>query len=129
MRFFLGMLVSAGLLFTVYHFYLKKMPSTDEGTAPTQAISLTGVRMDLLQIADAEHGYLATNGRCASLDELMSSKSISMEHTERDGYSYEIQCSGNGFKATARHRPAPAGSLIRYPNFSINDSLELHEIE
>jgi len=129
MRFFLGILVGAGLLFGVYYFYLKRMPATDEGTAPTQAISLTGVRMDLLQIADAEHGYIATNGHCASLDELVSSKSISMSHTERDGYSYEIQCSGNAFTATARHRPAPAGSPIRYPNFSIDDSLELHEIE
>ena len=125
----MGILVGAGLLFVVYHFYLKRMPITDEGTAPTQAISLTGVRMDLLQIANAEHGNLASNGRCASLDELISSKAISMEHTERDGYSYEIQCSGNGFTATARHRPAPAGSPIRYPNFSIDDSLELHEIE
>jgi len=129
MRFFLGVLVGAALLFVVYRFYLQRMPTTDQGTAPTQAISLTCVGMDLLQIGDAEHGYIATNGRCASLDELISSKSISMEHTERDGYAYEIQCSGNGFTATARHRPAPAGSPIRYPNFSIDDSLELHEIE
>jgi hypothetical protein len=28
-----------------------------------------------------------------------------------------------------RHRPAPAGSSIRYPNFSIDASLELHKIE
>jgi len=129
MRFLLGILVGAALLFAVYHFYLKKMPTTDEGTAPTQAISLTGVRMDLLQIADAEHGYIATNGRCASLDELISSHSISMTRTERDGYSYEVECSGNAFTATARHRPAPPGSSIRYPNFSIDASLELREIE
>jgi hypothetical protein len=129
MRFLLGILVGAALLFVVYHFYLQRLPTTDEGTAPTQAISLTGVRMDLLQIADGEHGYIATNGHCASLDELISSKSISMTRTERDGYSYEIACSGNGFTATARHRPAPAGSPIRYPNFSIDSSLELHEID
>jgi hypothetical protein len=129
MRFFLGLLVGAALLLLVYEFHLKKMPTTDEGTAATQAINLTGVRMDLLQIADAEHGYIATNGRCASLDELISSKSISMTHTERDGYSYEIACTGNDFTATAHHRPAPAGSPIRYPNFSIDSSLELHEIE
>jgi hypothetical protein len=129
MRFLVGLLVGAALFFLVYYFYLKKMPATDEGTAPTQAISLTGVRMDLLQIADAEHGYIASNGRCASLGELISSKSISITHTERDGYSYEIECSGNAFTATARHRPAPAGSSIRYPNFSIDASLELREIE
>jgi hypothetical protein len=129
MRFLKGFLVGAALLFAVYLFYLKKMPTTDSGTAPTQAISLTGVRMDLLQIADGEHGYIATNGHCASLDELISSKSISMTRTERDGYTYEVQCSGNGFTATARHLPAPAGSPIRYPNFAIDSSLDLHEIE
>jgi len=129
MRFLRGFLVGAALLFAVYLFYLKKMPTTDSGTAPTQAISLTGVRMDLLQIADGEHGYIATNGHCASLDELISSKSISMTRTERDGYAYEVQCSGNGFTATARHLPAPAGSPIRYPNFAIDSSLDLHEIE
>jgi hypothetical protein len=129
MRFLAGILVGAALLFVVYYFYLKRMPTTDEGTAPTQAINLTGVRMDLLQIADAEHGYIATNGHCASLDELISSKSISMTRNGREGYSYEIECSGNGFNATARHRPAPAGSPIRYPNFAIDSSLELREIE
>jgi hypothetical protein len=129
MRFLAGLLVGAALLFVVYYFYLKKMPTTDEGTASTQAINLTGVRMDLLQIADAEHGYISINGHCASLDELISSHSLSMTRTERDGYSYKIECSGNGFTATARHRPAPAGSPIRYPNFSIDASLELHEID
>jgi hypothetical protein len=127
MRFLVGILVGAALLFVVYRFYLQRMPTTDKGTAPTQAISLTGVRMDLLQIADAEHGYIATNGRCAPLDELVSSHSIS--RTGRDGYNYEISCSGNGFTATARHLPAPAGSPIRYPNFSVDDSLELHEVQ
>jgi hypothetical protein len=129
MRFLVGLLVGAALLFVVYRFYLQRMPTTDEGTAPTQAISLTGVRMDLLQIADAEHGYIATNGRCAPLDELISSHTISMSRTGRDGYNYEISCSGNGFTATARHLPAPAGSPIRYPNFSVDDSLELHEVQ
>jgi hypothetical protein len=129
MRSLVGVLVGAALLFVVYYFYLKKMPATDEGTAPTQAISLTGVRTDLLQIADAEHGYIATNGRCTSLAELISSNSISMTRTERDGYSYAIECSGGDFTATARHLPAPAGSPIRYPNLSIDSGMQVREIE
>lgn len=129
MRFLVGVLVGAVLLFVVYHFGLLRMPVSNEGTAATQAVSLTGVRMDLLQIADAEHGYIAVNGECVSLSKLISTQSISMTRTERDGYSYGIECSRNGFTATARHRPAPAGSSIRYPNFSIDASLELREIE
>src|SRR5260370_25235209 len=129
MRSLFGVLVGAALCFVAYHFYLKRMPSTDEGTAPTQAISLTGVRMDMLEIADADHGFIATNGHCASLDELISANSVSMTHTERDGYSYAIECSGIGFTATARHRPAPSGSSVRYPNFSIDESLDLPAID
>jgi len=105
------------------------MPSTDEGTAATQAISLTGVRSDLLQIAQAERAYIAANGQCASLGELISSNSLSMTRTERDGYSYTVECSGAGFTAAARHLPAPAGSPIRYPNLTIDSSMELHEID
>ena len=128
MRSLVGVLIGAALLFVVYHFYLKRMPTTDEGTAPTQAISLTGVRSDLLQIAQAERGYIATNGHCASLDELISSNSLVMTRTERDGYSYTLECSGGDFTAAARHLPAPAGSPIRYPNLAIDATMQIHEI-
>ena len=128
MRALAAVLIAAALLFGVYHFYLKKMPVTDEGTAPTQAISLTRVRSDLLQIARAERGYMALNGRCILLDELISSHSLSMTRTERDGYFYSVQCSGGGFTATARHAPASAGSPVRYPNLAIDATMQVHEI-
>lgn len=123
------LLVAAGLLFGAYQYYLKKMPTTDQGTAPTQAISLTGVRADLLQIAQAERAYIASNSQCGSLDELISSKSLSTSRTERDGYSYTVDCSGSDFSATARHAPAPQGSPIRYPNLAIDQTMEVHEVQ
>jgi hypothetical protein len=64
-------LVAAALVFGVYRYYFRAMPVTDKGTAPTQAIALTGVRTDLLQIAQAERGYLALNGSCVSLEALI----------------------------------------------------------
>ncbi len=128
MRSLAGVLLAAALLFGIYYFYLKKMPTTDEGTAPTQAISLTGVRSDLLQIAQAERGYIALNGHCASLDELISTNSLSMTRNERDGYSYSLECSGGEFTTTARHAPAPPGSPIRYPNLAIDSTMQVHEI-
>ena len=128
MRAFAGVLLAAVILFGIYFLYLKRMPTTDEGTAPTQAISLTGVRGDLLEIAQAERGYIVTNGHCASLDELVSSNSLSMSRSERDGYTYSVECSSGDFTATARHAPAPAGSPIRYPNLAIDASMQVHEI-
>jgi hypothetical protein len=121
-------LVAAILLFGVYQYYLKKLPVTDQGTAPTQAISLTGVRMDLLKIAQSEKVYIATNGNCASLNELLSSNSISLAGPGRDGYVYSIQCSGTDFTVSAQHAPAPPGSSIRYPNLATDQTLEVHEV-
>jgi len=128
MRALVGVLLAAAIFFGIYHYYLKKMPTTDEGTAPTQAISLTGVRSDLVQIAQAERGYIATNGHCTSLDELVSSNSLSLSRSERDGYTYSVECSSGDFTATARHAPAPAGSPVRYPNLAIDASMQVHEI-
>lgn len=128
MRALVALLVACALLFGVYHFYFKKMPSTDEGTAPTQAISLIGVRSDLLQIAQAERGYIALNGQCASLELLTSSSSLAMSRPERDGYSYSSECSGGDFSVTARHALAPARSPIRYPTLAIDQSMQVHEV-
>jgi hypothetical protein len=129
MRALVGLLVAVAFLGGVYYFYLKKMPSSDEGTAPTQAISLTGVRGDLLQIAGAERNYMAANGRCAALDELISTNSVAMSRPERDGYVYTMACSSQDFSVTARHAPAPAGSPIRYPNLAIDQMMQVHEVE
>jgi len=128
MRALATILVACALLFGVYHYYFKKMPTTDEGTAPTQAISLTGVREDLVLIAQAESGYIAQNGHCTSMSELISSNTLAVRQTERDGYSYSIECSGGEFTVTARHARAPAGSPIRYPTFAIDQAMQLHEV-
>jgi hypothetical protein len=128
MRVLAMLLVFSALLFGAYYFYLKKLPTTDSGTASTQAISLTGVRSDLLQIAQAERANVASNGSCASLPDLISSNALTMTRTERDGYSYSVECSGAEFNAVARHAPAPASSPIRYPNLAIDQNMHVHEV-
>jgi hypothetical protein len=128
MRALLSLLVVTALLLGVYYFYVKKMPTTDEGTAPTQSISLTGVRGDLLQIAQAERGFIAQNSHCAPIEELISSGSMTMSRTERDGYVYTVQCSGADFSVTAHHAAAPVASPIRYPNLSIDSTMQIREI-
>lgn len=129
MRPLVGILVSVGFLFGVYLLYLKRMPSSDPGTVSTQAVSLTGVRSDLLQIAQVERMNIATNSRCDSLDDLISSHSLSMTRPERDGYTYSLSCNGMEFSVTASHPPAPAGSPARYPTFVIDQTLQVHEAE
>jgi hypothetical protein len=128
MRGLVTILLGAALVFGIYHFYFKKMPTTDEGTAPTRAISLIGVREDLILMAHAENNYIGLNGHCVSLDELISSGALAMSHPDRDGYTYSIQCSGNEFTVTGRHAAAAVGSPIRYPNFAIDQNMETREV-
>lgn len=125
-----GILVVAGVLLGVCYFYLKKMPSTDSGTAPTQAISLTGVRNDLLRIGQAERSNTALNEKCASLDDLISSGALSINGKGRDGYTYSISCTGGqDFQVIAEHPPAPPGSPIRYPKFALDSSMQIQEVQ
>jgi hypothetical protein len=128
MKGFVGLLVALLTAGGIYFFYMKRMPSADVGTAPTQAISLTGVRMDLMQIAQAERAYLASNGRCGSLGDLTSSGTQNLARTERDGYSYEVKCGdGSDFAVIAHHAPAPPDSPIRYPILAIDQNLQVGE--
>ena len=125
MRGFVGVLIVALVGGGIYYFYAKSMPSAVPGTAPTQAISLTGVQSDLLQIARAERMYLVSNDHCASLEELISSDSMSMKHSERDGYTYSIDCSGSNFTVAARHPPSPEGSLVHFPTMVIDQTMQV----
>src|SRR5260370_3872405 len=85
------LLVVAAIVGGIYFYSIKKMPTTDAGTAPTQAISLTGVRMDLTQIAQAERTYIASNDHCVALDELSSSGTVNFARTARKDYTYQVR--------------------------------------
>jgi hypothetical protein len=129
MKIFVSLLVTTGFLFGIYILYLKRIPTVAEGTVATQAISLTGVKMDLLQIAKAERNSIGVNGHCMTMDELLASGSMSLSRPERDGYSYSVECSGNDFTVTARHAPAPPGAGFRYPSMMIDQSMQAREVE
>ena len=129
MRALAGILVAAAVAFAIYEYSLKRLPTTDQGTAPTQAISLTGVRSDLLQIAQAERGEIALNSKCASLDELISSGALAVTRKDRDGYTYSVNCSGSDFEVVAEHPPALEGSGIRYPKLAIDSSMQVREVQ
>ena len=130
MRGLASLVLVVGIMLGIYYFYFKQMPTTDPGTAPTQAINLTGVRMDLMQMAQAERSYIASNGRCGSLSDLGSSGTMNLSRTERDGYSYEVECSdGADFSIVAHHAPAPPDSPIRYPILAIDQNMQVGEVQ
>ena len=128
MRSLAMLIVAVAIGFGVYHLYLKQLPVSEAGTAPTQSITIAGVKGDLLQIAQAERAEIASNSRCSTIDELISSGALAMKRHERDGYRYTATCTGQEFQITAEHDPAPSGSSIRYPIFQIDSLMQVREV-
>ncbi len=129
MRSIVSMLVVAIIALGAYYYFLKR--ASPAGMLPTQAITSTGVEMDLNAIAQAERSYYAQNGSYASLEQLTSSDSLTMARTERDGYAYTVETSPGGFTATARHAapppPANGGQSPYYPVISVDQSMQIHQ--
>ena len=70
---------------------------------PRAAVDITAVRSDLMSIAQAERGHFALEGTYASLDELISTRALTVAR-QRLPYSYEVEVSGSSFRAIAiRH--------------------------
>ena len=117
--------MAATLVFGLYYMYLQNRSMSASGR-PTEKITLSGVRTDLMQIGQGERSYVAQNGKCVTLDELISSSSLTMTRTERDGYAYSIDCSGTDFTVTARHPEPPEGGA-RFPTLTLDSRMEISQ--
>jgi hypothetical protein len=114
-----------------YLFFLKQA-APGPGMVATQAISVTGVKNDLISIAQAERMYFVQNGSYTDLATLASSGTMNITRTSRDGYTYSVETSGNGFIATARYTAPPfempAGvAPPHFPTFTVNQSMEVQQ--
>lgn len=68
--------------------------------SPKAAIDITAVKRDLISIATSERRYFATEGKYASLDELISANYVTVRR-QRPPYTYEIETSSAGFHVVA----------------------------
>jgi len=133
MRSIVSVLIVALIALGGYAFYLKQAaPVTGKGQVVTQAISTTGVEMDLNAIAQGERMYFAQNGSYASLEQLATSGTMNIPSGGRDGYTYSVETSANGFVATATHPDIPAGviqgsSAIHYPAITVDESMQIRQ--
>jgi len=87
---------------------------------PKAAINISGVRSDLMTIAQAERGYFALEGKYASLDELISSRSLSVAR-QRPPYGYEVETSGSGFRVIATRSGDASGAPAQ---LSVDENLQ-----
>lgn len=113
MRSVVSLVLAAVIALVAYKLYLGKAVSgTGANSGPTQTIDVAGVKMDLLSIAQAERMYQAEHSSYASMDELVSSGALSMRKNGRDGYTYGVETTSDGFRVIA-HCPA-----TRFPGCS-----------
>jgi hypothetical protein len=106
---FLGTVVTLAIGMYIYSLQVKALSPGAGGGKLEDTTVLTGVKNDLIGIANAERGYLASQGKYASLDELTAGNYISI-NGERPPYIYNVETSGGSFRATATRttKGAPA---------------------
>jgi hypothetical protein len=106
---FVGTIVTMAIGMYIYSLQIKTLnPGAGSGTGEEVA-TVTGVKNDLISIANAERGFLASQGKYASMGELIAGNYITIK-TERPPYVYDVETSAEGFRATATRttKGAPA---------------------
>src|SRR5271169_7131188 len=106
---FLGTIITMAIGMYIYSAQVKTLtPGAGSGN-PQEVVNITGVKNDLIGIANAERGYMAAEGKYASLDELKAGNYITMK-AERPPYVYDVDATSSGFRATATRttKGAPA---------------------
>ena len=116
-----GLLVVALIAVLAYKYYFAKVETTS-GMTPTQTINMVGVKNDLLGIAQAERAYQAEHGAYASLADLTSSGALTIAPAGRDGYVYDVDLSGGGFRVLTH---CPAATNPGCQNYSVDQTMEV----
>ena len=97
---FLGIVLTLAAAFYIYNAQLTRGVSTS-ATSPQEQIDVTGIRMALLEIAQAERTYVAAHGTYGTLDQLRAEGAPALG-TDRRGYAFQLELNGSqSFKATA----------------------------
>src|SRR3984885_10590557 len=97
---FISVVIVLGVGMYIYSKQAQSSSAQAGANNPKAAINITGVRSDLISIATTERRYYATEGKYASLDELISSNYITIAR-QRPPYTYDIQPSASGFRVVA----------------------------
>jgi len=106
---FLSVVITLAVGMYIYSRQAQSSSAALGANSPKAAINITAVRSDLMTIAQAERGYFASEGKYASLDELISSHSLTVAR-QRPPYTYEVETSSGGFHVVATRTGPDDGS-------------------
>lgn len=123
---FLSVILAMGVGLYLYSRQIQNTTATLGGNSPKAAINITAVRSDLMTIAQAERGYFALEGKYASLDELISSRSLSVAR-QRAPYNYALETSGNGFHVIATRTGEDASGAPS--QISVDENMEFQTVQ
>jgi hypothetical protein len=106
---FLGTVITMAIGMYIYSLQVKTLSPSAGGGNTEEVATITGVKNDLIGIANAERGYQASQGKYASFDELTSGNYLTIKG-ERPPYIYDVEIGSSGFRATATRttKGAPA---------------------
>lgn len=122
-----GIVALLGVMATglfVYRSAITGSSDVTQGTGNVRAAAdLTGVRTDLLAIAQAERGHMALNGGYASLEDLRAAGELSIDpRVGRPGYTYSAETGAQTFIITAKYS-GPANM----PTLTIDERMQIVE--
>jgi hypothetical protein len=121
MRSLVGLLLTLLIIFGAYKLFFAQLQSTGSA-APARTIDVTGVKNDLVSIAQSERIYQTQHASYGTLDQLTSSGAMSMAKTGRDGYTYSVDATASSFRVVAQ---CPAAANPGCSNYAIDDSMTI----
>lgn len=121
---FIGLVAALAIGMYIYSKDIQSTSAVGGGNNPKAAVNITGVRTDLMSIAQAERGYFATEGKYVSLDELISSHAIAISR-QRLPYTYDVETSGGGFRVIATRALEDGSGLPA--QLSVDQDMEFSE--
>jgi hypothetical protein len=106
---FLGLVITLAAGMYIYSLQVRAIDPTAAASSGAEVTIIAGVKNDLIGIANAERFYMASQGRYASLDELISGNYLTIK-SERPPYTYDVEVSAGSFRVTATRttKGAPA---------------------
>jgi hypothetical protein len=122
---FLSVVIVLGIGMYIYSRQAQSSSAAAGASNPRAAINITGVKSDLIGIASAERLYFASEGKYASLDELIANHAVTMR--QRPPYTYEVETSSSGFRVVAT-RSGDDGSGTP-AQLSVDDNMEFKTSE
>jgi|ERR1700683_2251683 len=124
MKSLVGILIVAVICVVLYRFYLVQSLPAGQGT-PQQTISVTGVKNDLLGIAQAERAYQAEHGSYTTIDDLKTAGALNLPAGGRDGYIYAAEPSQATFRVTAT---CPVSTTNPCTGYYVDQTMEVHPL-